>query len=601
MSDHDESGKSFGAKLWRSSFVLVTGAIVGVLFILAAGALLYWLEDKAINTAVSLEQGASNTVTVAADQVNPANNGKLVHVTGEATTSETINDPDFGISVQALRLAREVEMYQWKESKSESKKDSKKTVTYKYTQSWSAEKPGKGFAEPAGHANPAEKPYADSRFDGKAVKLGVFALNPKQVEHIPATEHLTITEEMLSKAPAKLRGQLAVDPEGYLFVAAAPGSTPDAPRVGDVRIRYKTAKPQTITVVAKQTEGGFEPFTPTGGEKVDLLKLGSHSAGSLFEEAQSSNQLTGWVGRGLSLLVMTFGLFLVIRLWKNASRADTGGFWYDIGLALLALCFAVPLLAAVAGGRWVSHQPPIGGGMLGGGVAVAGLLFFVARRKGARAERESFTDETESEDRYTDDSERDTASVPVEFQAQVDRAIELGAPVYNSGDVVGCYEIYAATARLIVKTFAGGLPAKKCLQKALDQCLRLDDPDKKAWTMRHAFDSLLSGDVEDIKGTEDIVLEKAGGQDLDFDLEKAEEKAVEKKPAEAPRPEPPKPAPAKSAAPAPPVEKKAADAPLLAVVCELCKKHLKISSAFAGKKVRCPACKGVFVAQPASA
>src|SRR5205823_2358200 len=99
-----------------------------------------------------------------------------------------------------------------------------------------------------------------------------------------------------------------------------------------------------------------------------------------------------------------------------------------------------------------------------------------------------------------------------------------------SGDLAGCYEIYAATARMMIKTFDGGLPVKKCLQKALDQCLQLDDPDKKAWTMRHAFDAILAGNVEEARGAEDIALERVGGidpGDLDLKLEKAlEEKPV---------------------------------------------------------------------------
>jgi hypothetical protein len=326
---------------------------------------------------------------VAADQVDPANEGKLVHLTGEATTKEKLTDPDFGISTQALRLIREVELYQWKETKSEVKKDSKKIVTYKYTQVWSKDKPGKGFAEPAGHVNPPEIPYANSKQDAKEVKLGAFALSHKQVDRLPADEILPITGEMVSQSPASLKGLLAADPEGYLFVGSQPGHTPDAPQVGDVRIRYKVAKPQTITVVAKQTQGGFEPFTPEGGEHVDLLKQGSHGVQALFEGAQSTNQLVGWVTRVFTVLLMTLGLFFVVRLWKNVGREKTGGGLYDFGLFFLALGFAIPLTVAVVGSRWVLHQPSVGGGLLGGGiVATVGLVFLARNRKQVPAAKE---------------------------------------------------------------------------------------------------------------------------------------------------------------------------------------------------------------------
>jgi Transmembrane protein 43 len=597
--DFDEPGSSFVGRLWRSTAFVIIGAILGFLIVLAVGAFQYWIEDKTINIAISLEQGAASTVSIAADQVNPANNGKLVHLTGEATTTETLTDPDFGIAVQALRLTREVEVYQWKESKSESKKDGKTFVTYTYTQVWSKDKPATGFAEPGGHFNPQERPYADSKLDAKDVKLGAFALNPKQVARIPANDALPITAELLSKAPAPLKDQLAPDPEGYLFVGAQPGHTPAAPQAGDFRIRFKVAKPQTITVAAKQTQAAFEPFTPAGGEQVDLIKPGSHSVNALFEDAQAKNQLMVWVMRVLGVLVMTLGLFLVVRLWKNAARKRSRSSLYDVGLAWVSLAFAIALIAVVVGSRWVMYQAPIGGGLLGGGTVVAAGLFFVASRKRAGSDKETDTDESYVE------------SAPGEFHFLIGRAIEIGAPVYNSGDLRGCYEIYAATARLIVKTFDGGRSAKKRLQKALDQCSQLNDADKKAWAMRHAFDAILTAGMEGANGHEKIPLERVGGKELDYadiNLEKVtEEKPVEKKTAEvkerakaspAKTTEPVKPAAGKSVGAAPAVEKKAAVASTVSVVCEGCKGRLKISTAVVGKKIRCPVCKAAFVAKP---
>jgi hypothetical protein len=80
-----------------------------------------------------------------------------------------------------------------------------------------------------------------------------------------------------------------------------------------------------------------------------------------------------------------------------------------------------------------------------------------------------------------------------EIRAALQQAISVGAPTYNSGDHRGCYEIYAATARLVVANYPGGEEAKQRLQVALEQCSQLDDPNEQAWAMRHAFDSILAG------------------------------------------------------------------------------------------------------------
>ena len=46
--------------------------------------------------------------------------GKLVHLSGDLKTEEVLEDPDFNVHINALKLKREVLMYQWTE-KSESK------------------------------------------------------------------------------------------------------------------------------------------------------------------------------------------------------------------------------------------------------------------------------------------------------------------------------------------------------------------------------------------------------------------------------------------------------------------------------------------------
>ncbi len=99
----------------ESWFSRIRGAVVGVLFGLAlfAGAfpLLWWNEGRALHRARSLDEGASIVVEARADTVDGANDGKLVHLTGLATTSQTIQDPVFEIAATALRFKRVAETY----------------------------------------------------------------------------------------------------------------------------------------------------------------------------------------------------------------------------------------------------------------------------------------------------------------------------------------------------------------------------------------------------------------------------------------------------------------------------------------------------------
>ncbi|MFN7562314.1 MAG: TMEM43 family protein, partial [Prosthecobacter sp.] len=119
----------------------IKGIVFGFIAIPVCVILLWWNEGRAVTTANSLKEGAAAVVAVSADKVDAANDKKLVHVTGEAKTDAEIEDPDFGLSVPALKLLRNVEIYQWVENKKVEKKEntggSEETkTTYTYEQKW---------------------------------------------------------------------------------------------------------------------------------------------------------------------------------------------------------------------------------------------------------------------------------------------------------------------------------------------------------------------------------------------------------------------------------------------------------------------------------
>ncbi|MEI6722427.1 MAG: hypothetical protein WCO67_16805, partial [Betaproteobacteria bacterium] len=97
-------------------FSRIAGALwsilIGIVVVLISGIVLFWNEGRAVATAASLSEGASLVVSVAPGTVNPANDGKLVHVAGPTASAQDVTDADFGFSVPGLALRRTVEMYQ---------------------------------------------------------------------------------------------------------------------------------------------------------------------------------------------------------------------------------------------------------------------------------------------------------------------------------------------------------------------------------------------------------------------------------------------------------------------------------------------------------
>ena len=133
----------------------VLGVGIGILLIAGMVFLLFWNEGRAVQTAKSLAEGASAVVSVAADAADPANEGKLVHVSGPVTATAVPQDADFGVAIESVRLVRKVEMYQWIEtSKSETKTKvggGEETVTtYSYSKGWSDDAKDFGVVQAAG-------------------------------------------------------------------------------------------------------------------------------------------------------------------------------------------------------------------------------------------------------------------------------------------------------------------------------------------------------------------------------------------------------------------------------------------------------------------
>ena len=166
-----------------SSRILGSIKSVAFGFLLAGGSLpLLWCnEGRAVRTARGLEEGRGAVIAVGSDSVDPANEGRLVHLSGHADTGERLRDGDFGVSATAIQLARTTEMYQWKETEKSERRQklggSSETVrTYTYTPVWSKDEIDSDLFhdEMTTAKNPGPLPFPSTTFYAENVSLGAF-------------------------------------------------------------------------------------------------------------------------------------------------------------------------------------------------------------------------------------------------------------------------------------------------------------------------------------------------------------------------------------------------------------------------------------------
>jgi hypothetical protein len=376
--------QSWFSRLFNS----IKSVLFGLVLFVVAFPLLFWNEGRAVRTARSLDEGASSVVSVPADQVNAANEGKLVYVTGQATTTETLSDPEFHVSAPAIKLERRVEMYQWKEAKKSETRNklgggTETVTTYSYAKVWSQPLIDSGaFKDPSGHQNPRSIPAKSLTWTAKQVTLGAFTLSAALVEKLDKSEDLSVEEGSEDALPAALKKRAKLEQGGYYL-----GEDSAAPAIGDAKVTFHVVKPATVSIVAKQIASTFEEYQAKAGDSILLLTYGTVSADSMFKAAQDANALLTWILRAVGFFIMALGLFLIFNpLVVLASVIPFLGSILGGGAALFAGVIAASLSLVTIALAWVTYRPLLGISLLVvAGAAAAGHIYLSKQNQKAKA------------------------------------------------------------------------------------------------------------------------------------------------------------------------------------------------------------------------
>lgn len=352
------------------------GAIFGVLLLGIAVAVLFWNEGRTVKREQALKEGAGVVVSVAADKIDAANEGKLVHLSGLADTQETLSDPEFNVSVKAIRLKRTVEMYQWQEqSKSETKKKlgggTETVTTYTYSKAWRDSLVNSGsFKNPEGHQNPAVMQYQSTSANASAVTLGAFRLSPALISAI--TSFAALPKDALP-APS---GNMRAMPDGYYI-----GADLNAPAIGDYKISYSVVMPTDVSVVAKQVKDTFEAYSAKSGDTIALLETGTHSAAEMFKTAQEENAMIKWALRVVGVIVMFIGCSMMVKpLSVLADVIPPLGSLVGFASGLAAFFVSATFSLMTISVAWIFYRPLLGIALLVGAVA-SFIVAFKLKRK----------------------------------------------------------------------------------------------------------------------------------------------------------------------------------------------------------------------------
>jgi len=350
---------------------MIGGVLFGLIAFLASFVVLFWNEGRAVQTYNSLNEGAAAVVSVGADSVVAANNGKLVYVSGMALTNDVATDTDFGISVKAIKLQRNVQMYQWKET---SKSGNNNTTTYTYDKTWSSSLISSRNFKQSGHENPTEMRFKSADFVANNVTLGAFTLSKSLVNKMSGGRSLAV-DTVPYTLPASVKDQTKVS-DGYFYIGQGVFASP---QVGDVQVKFTVIEPTTVSVISGQKDKTFAPYKTTAGDELDMLEMGAQTPDEMFKSAQDTNTLMTWILRGGGFIAMYIGAALLLSPATMLLKFIPF-FGELVERALLLVAFAITFLLSFVtmSIAWMIYHPLIGLSLLCVGVAVFGGVIAVA-------------------------------------------------------------------------------------------------------------------------------------------------------------------------------------------------------------------------------
>lgn len=368
----------------------LTGALFGFVLFIAAIVALFWNEGRSVATYKSLVEGQSIVVAADASRIDPALEGKLIHIESDVKPEGDVVDAETGITGSGvIGLKRTVEMYQWVEEKS-SKTEKKlgggeETVTtYTYSKEWSEDaQDSSKFQETTGHENPDFWLSSQETLVEKA-QLGAFNVEGSQIASVGARETLPITDETAAEAS----DTLGYPGEGRAVMQALYfGANEKAPEIGDTKIRFEKIVLPEVSIVAMQHGDSLKDYTTQNGYTLFLLASGREPAAKMFADSQAENVVLTWVIRVAGIVGLFVAFALIFRIFSVIGDVVPFiGSLIGFGTGLISFVLALAIGVTVIAIGWFAVRPLLSIGLI---VGVAALVFaytrYVRKQPGAPA------------------------------------------------------------------------------------------------------------------------------------------------------------------------------------------------------------------------
>jgi hypothetical protein len=297
--------------------------VIGLFFLTLGLVMVVGYEIHWARVVAPERKGIATAIAADFDKLDSQNDGKLIYITGALAGVETLTDPEFGVTVDALKLRRRVWMYQWQEESLAQSKSSYgsedaqgnsttylKTQTYNYVKVWSEKVidshrfharavvpvPGTSIdvkVMDGGHDNPATMPIPARAVAAAKINLGAFTVGPELAEQIDNFQAVPVNDNNLAAIAEPLRAGVKLLGDAIYF-----GTNANQPAIGNLKVQFESAPAATASVIARQNGNDLSPNQVGNAGTVALLRIGTYSAPEMvaqFAKSHSQTKLIVWV------------------------------------------------------------------------------------------------------------------------------------------------------------------------------------------------------------------------------------------------------------------------------------------------------------------
>lgn len=363
----------------------LAGLVIGPILVIGMIWLLSWNEGRSVQTYRALAEGAGIVVSLDNGTVDPANEGKLVHISGPVKPDGTPEDPALGVSAEgAAGLNRKVEMYQWvEEKKSETQKTlggGEETVTtYSYQKEWRPRRVNSSdFRQADQHQNP-DMPIEGERFTVATAALGAFTVDGRAVANLGTDSPVRLSPDVVAQVTSALGSEKPVRADGTTVYVS---QNRQSPAIGDLRISFSREDIAEASFVGAQKGATIAGYKASNGRELLLSAAGRVTSAEMFDAAQSENTLITWLVRVGGLLGMFIGFALMLSiLGIIADVIPFVGSIVSFGTSIIAGILTLllgPLVIAIA---WIAYRPVLAIAVIVIGILSAAAVLYIRRKK----------------------------------------------------------------------------------------------------------------------------------------------------------------------------------------------------------------------------